>query len=333
MKHTVVFAQQGIYAGWPANHGSWQWGDEFLVGFLQGAYGKSSMHNVHGPLTKKLARSLDGGETWRVEDPNVDFEALFSSPAPEFSLDRAIIRVCGNYDHGGDDCPPGGGFYLSSDKGLTWSGAFSFNGLEDEFSKDIGSESIMNTARTCVLGDLVFLSSREQRSWGSDKTICCVHDGRRFTKIGEIDDPKGRVVMPAAAKVGSRIVVAARRRGGYRRECWIDSFCSDDGGRTWKDQGRISDTGGSNGNPPALIEIDGKLVCAFANRSDKQMQYSVSEDGGDSWSPPVVLRVSHNSDIGYPRLFKRSDGQIVCVYYWADNRDQHQRIAASIFKI
>lgn len=327
MDHRVVYAEPRVYAGWPANHGAWQWGDEFLVGFITGKYGKASMHNVVGQLTKRLARSLDGGETWAVETPNVDFEAMTSSAPPEFSMADSIIRVCGNYDHGGDDCPKGGGFYLSNDKGKTWAGAYAFQGLEDEFSGEM-----LNTARTCVLGDLVFLSSREQRSWGSDGTLCVRHDGKRFSKVGAIEDPKGRVVMPAAAKVEKRVVVAARRRGGYRQDCWIDSYCSDDGGKTWNEQGRIADTGGDNGNPPALIELDGMLVCAFANRSDKKMQYSISRDGGDSWSPPFVIRDSEYSDIGYPRLFKRSDGRLVCVYYFADWQRPHQFIAASIFE-
>lgn len=40
MEHRTVYAEHGMYAGWPANHGAWQWGDEFLVGFMRGPYKK-----------------------------------------------------------------------------------------------------------------------------------------------------------------------------------------------------------------------------------------------------------------------------------------------------
>lgn len=36
--HGEVYTELDIYAGWPANHGAWQWGNEFLVGFLRGKY-------------------------------------------------------------------------------------------------------------------------------------------------------------------------------------------------------------------------------------------------------------------------------------------------------
>ena len=29
--HGVVFADPVLYCGWSANHGAWQWGNEFLV--------------------------------------------------------------------------------------------------------------------------------------------------------------------------------------------------------------------------------------------------------------------------------------------------------------
>jgi hypothetical protein len=35
-RHIVVYKEPGRYAGWPANHGSWQWGNEIVVGFEVG---------------------------------------------------------------------------------------------------------------------------------------------------------------------------------------------------------------------------------------------------------------------------------------------------------
>ena len=36
VRHVVVYREEGRFAGWPANHGIWAWGDEILVGFSRG---------------------------------------------------------------------------------------------------------------------------------------------------------------------------------------------------------------------------------------------------------------------------------------------------------
>ncbi len=35
-RHVMVYHRPGQFAGWPANHGIWCWGDEILVGFSAG---------------------------------------------------------------------------------------------------------------------------------------------------------------------------------------------------------------------------------------------------------------------------------------------------------
>jgi len=70
--HVVVFQQEGRFGGWPANHGIWSWGDEILVGFEVGYFqAKERGHAIDysRPAEHVLARSLDGGQTWKVEKP------------------------------------------------------------------------------------------------------------------------------------------------------------------------------------------------------------------------------------------------------------------------
>ena len=72
LKNVVVFQQEGRFGGWPANHGIWSWGDEILVGFEVGYFRASDRgHSIDysRPAEHVLARSLDGGETWRIEKP------------------------------------------------------------------------------------------------------------------------------------------------------------------------------------------------------------------------------------------------------------------------
>ena len=325
MKHVTVYAEAGIYAGWPANHGAWQWGDEFLVGFLRGKYRRRSMHNVIEPFELLQARSMDGGETWRVESTGIPIQmGQVLQPAP---YGDSIIRVRGVYDHGGDYVAPCGGYYASQDRGASWAGPFAFCGIEGEFSG-----ALQCTARTRVLGDLVFLSKADAACWGTDDVLCVKRlDNGKFDKLGELPSGDARCVMPAVARVGERIVAVCRRRKTGRRGGWIEAFASDDGGHKWRSLGEVGVTGKNNGNPPALIERGGELVCCYGNRTDCQIVARVSKDLGESWSVPLVLRQGTEPDIGYPQLFKRSDGGLVCVYYWASEPMECQNIQASIF--
>ncbi len=71
--HRVVYREAGRLGGWPANHGVWSWGNEILVGF-SAAWFKERPADRHQqdpakPEEPRLARSLDGGETWAIEAP------------------------------------------------------------------------------------------------------------------------------------------------------------------------------------------------------------------------------------------------------------------------
>jgi hypothetical protein len=167
--------------------------------------------------------------------------------------------------------------------------------------------------------------------WGTDEVFCARHDGQRFEYLSSICADSARAVMPAVAAVGDRIVVTMRRRRNGRRDGWIDAFGSDDGGASWRFLSEVGVTGSHNGNPPALIAHGSQLVCAYGNRDERSILARSSQDGGATWSLAQALRSEGDPDIGYPRLFLRDDGQLVCVYYWADKANPVQHIASTIF--
>lgn len=70
MKHSIVHYEAGMFEGWPANGGVWNWGNEVLVCFYRGYYREySNTHCIDNnrPITIALARSINGGETWTVD--------------------------------------------------------------------------------------------------------------------------------------------------------------------------------------------------------------------------------------------------------------------------
>jgi hypothetical protein len=330
LKHSVVYKEQDIYAGWPANHGASQWNNEFLVGFLRGRYKRISMHNIAEPFQRVFSRSLDGGETWELEEPKSDLLCLQPEAPPAFKLDQVILRVCGVYDHGGEECYRSGGFYLSEDHGHEWRGPYAFAGLDDCFP-----QGMLCTARSRVHERLVYLSAGQESMWGTDYTFCATHDGKEFRFKSVVCEDDARAVMPAVARTGKRLVVALRRRKTAKREGWIDAYGSDDDGASWAFLSQIGVTGSRNGNPPALVALqDGRLVCAYGNRDFGSMVYAISDNGGKTWKSELFREGSESEkDIGYPQLFLRSDGTPVCVYYWADRNSPQQHIAATVLEL
>lgn len=333
--HRTVISHPKDYYGWPANHGAWQWGDEILVSYACGKFAPGArMHAVVGPLLKYQSRSLDGGSTWDHEVPNVDFEGVDPTSPPKFDVKDVILRFCGFYDHGGEACDSNGAFYLSRNKGKHWTGPFWLRGIQTLFD-----DPYRCTTRTCVLDDLVFLSRARRCKWGTDEVLCTRWTGEKFELVSHLPlsstlpqvniVEKGwipdRMVMPAVARLGNEIhVVCRRRRGAY---CWIDHCFSVNGGNSWSDPTHVADTGTSNGNPPALANLDGKLFCAYANRTKRSIDLRWLTGWG--WSSPISIRLGDCRDIGYPRLFPLSDGRLICIYYWSDNGTDPQRIEAT----
>jgi hypothetical protein len=71
-RHVIIYKEPGRYAGWPANHGAWQWDNEILVGFEIGHVKATEQYHAIDytrPEEHVLARSKDGGETWTIEKP------------------------------------------------------------------------------------------------------------------------------------------------------------------------------------------------------------------------------------------------------------------------
>ena len=70
IRHIEVYYEEGRFAGWPANNGVWIWDDEILVGFVEADHLTTDGFHTYDreSARNRYARSLDGGETWVIED-------------------------------------------------------------------------------------------------------------------------------------------------------------------------------------------------------------------------------------------------------------------------
>ena len=141
VKHIKVYFEPGRYGGWPANHGIWSWGNEILVGFTKGYYkdlGPTRHHmDREKPEIHMLARSLDGGAHWSIEDPGAKgfllIDGGFLQGIPREGANIPALRECtggiefthpdfaltvrtNNIDSGISR------YFYSYDRGKTWEG-------------------------------------------------------------------------------------------------------------------------------------------------------------------------------------------------------------------
>jgi len=368
-EHVTVVAEPDRFAGWPANNGAWIWeGRELLVGYASGGYAVQPGHNIVPPISLRLARSLDGGETWQAEAPE-GFTGEGGAPtdAPgeiDFSAPGFALRVMGAGYHGCED--PRGRWYYSLDRGRRWQGPYTLGALPD--APELRGWELTPRTDYVVCGPhecLLLLSARPRDRFGSDRTFCArtSDGGASFRFVSWVVPPEDpyRAVMPCTVRcnlpqVGNpraalerrgphvdTLVSAIRRREPGAERCWIDAYVSRDDGASWSFLSYVGDTGTANGNPPALLRLaDGRLCCVYGNRTRRRLvaRLSSPEGGaepGATWGPERILRDGYSSlekdeDFGYPRLVQRADGRLVAMYYWASARRPTQHIAATIWE-
>lgn len=337
--HGIVFEKEGRFAGWPANHGMWSWGNELLVGFDSGVWEfheKSHAINRAFPPDQLLARSLDGGQTWKIEQPpsldlpaGVKYQsypgakgpALQDSPGnidftrPGFAF---TARMTGN--------PGVSRFYYSYDRGKTWAGPYKL--------PDFGYKGTAARTDYIVNGkhDMLFFTTLA-KSNGKEGRVAATRTrdgGKTWTLESTIGpEPDDYAIMPASLRLGPKELYTAIRRKGF-----IEAYRSQDDGKSWTPEGQIAPEIGA-GNPPSLLKLrDGRLALIYGYRRPPfGIRARVSKDNGHTWGPEIVLRTDGgNTDLGYPRSVQRPDGKVVSVYYYNLDNAKVRFIASTIWQ-
>jgi hypothetical protein len=291
-----------------------------------------------------LARSLDGGLTWKIEEPATQGaliprgKAMHGSPVPgqeqpewldcpggiDFQHPDFAMTLRMTDTNVGPSC-----FYYSYDRGHTWKGPFRFPNL--------GTPGI--AARTDYLVEgpdtcLVFLTAA--KSDGKEGRPLCAKTtdgGKNWQLQGWITpEPAGYAIMPSTAWLDNGgLLTAIRCR--YEDKSWIDTYRSTDNGKTWSFASRpVVNTG--EGNPASLLRLrDGRLCLIWGQRRSPFSINAAFTSGERERRREYTLRSDGQSrDIGYPRAVERPDGTVVVVYYFCEEHSKERDIIATLWK-
>lgn len=341
MRHIVVFRKPGLYAGWPANNGVWIWRgvdgrDEIVVGFNVGEFDLSTkgMHpwNAVGQGSWLHARSTDGGETWSGPEPGLPVPATTPPPSPG-SIRFAQTDFALKCARSGDGIGSWSWFFISYDRCRTWQGPYAV--------PSFGLPGVAARTDYEVLADrkcLLFLTATNERRTPGRPFCALTTDAGATWAFHSWVGPEvpGRSAHPSHVRLpDGRFVVAVRRREDP--DHFMDLLISSDETATsWNVRSeRFVETGGHNGNPPALVRLaDGRLCVTYGYRAEPfGIRAKLSDDNGRTWTDPLVLREDGgNPDLGYTRTVQRSDGRILTIYYFNDHPDQERYIAATLWE-
>ena len=248
LKQVKVYSEPGRFAGWPANHGAWSWGDEILVGFSRG-FDRDNGAEYHidrdRPEDFLLARSKDGGGTWTIEAPQpagamVGTRGMRHAAMPPGVADEipSALRNPMNFSHpdfalavhmqshqGGASS-----YYYSYDRGKSWRGSFALPlfGQKGVMGR---TDYIVDGPRGCLL----FLTATKADGTEGRPFSARTSDGgltwQFLAFIGP--EPHGYAVMPSTVRVSPTDLVTTLRLRDFPRR-WIDAYASHDSGRTWE---------------------------------------------------------------------------------------------------
>lgn len=353
VKNVVVYQQEGRFAGWPANHGAWSWGNEIVVGFESGVFKvNKGIHAIDYSQKEEhlLARSKDGGETWTIEKPLSLLPPpggkMAGVPLPDGGKPAVDLKEPINFKHKDfamtfrmfDHNIGPSHFFYSYDRGKSWKGPFHM--------PTFGAKGVMTRTDYIVDGPktmTAFITAALENS--REGEVFCIRTtdgGVTWNKVGVVSTPtKGFSIMPSSLRLSDKVILSAIRRmeGGSEdsRENFIDLMRSEDNGATWKLVSRVTPLKtGNSGNPPAMVRLkDGRLVVTYGHRAEPySIRARVSADEGKTWGDEIILRADGGDrDLGYPRTVVRPDGKLVTMYYYNYGRDKERFIGATIWEV
>lgn len=348
VEHHKVYYEEGRFAGWPANHGIWNYGNEIVVGFVASDHKAQKGHTYDRLIPRdKYGRSLDGGLTWTIEDAyhrgqtgwrynnrladDVKVEPTTLTEKIDFSHPDLALTFLRQTNSTGPSH-----FYYSYNRGKQWNGPYML--------PNFGTKGVATRTDYIVDGpDQLTAFLTVAKSNEREGRVLCVRTedgGLTWNKLGFLGpEPEKFEIMPSSVRVGEKGFLTLVRARTVDSKSSIASYVSKDDGRSWKKIDPAVEDTGKGGSPPALVRMQNNdLALGYIVRQPTGSRVCVkfSSDDGQTWGPEIILRQDGaTTDAGYPKMIQRPDGKLVIVYYWNHAilrpESPYRYIAATVF--
>ena len=237
-----------------------------------------------------------------------------------------LLAVYGDYyaGKGWDGSPARLMAMRSTDGGRTWGEPWVVADRDEGSAGNVMSASLLWAKN----GDLLMVYHDKTPEMASKSMVLrrSTDGGKTWSIRIPVTDPtnKNRQIANNACLTrlsNGRIVLATREYvGGIR---WPYVCYSDDDGRTWRSGKHVPDPGltpeqkrGQNVNEPSLCELaDGRLLMTMRSIAGGQY-FSWSNDGGESWSRPVLSPLRGTCS---PAILRRIPGTEDILAVWTNS--------------
>ena len=308
------------------NKGLWPNLTKLPGGELAAAVYNHPSHGYGSNSDVELWVSADGGCTWafrsRITDHPDNPNAIRMNHAVGLNADGELVAIVSGYQEGQKlpllplQC------CLSSDQGATWK-----RHVLDVDRVPHGDVFLLPDGK--LVCPMYTRTSQQPRRYRS--SILFSGDGGRSwgeeTSIADASETHVLRCTSGALLAAARTPCLDRMDGVLPHGSGELLFRSEDEGKTWSPGKPLSPQGQENAHLAELA--DGRLLCSFTSRIPGLfgVVLRMSEDGGETWSCPVVLismpgRDWHKTDCGYPSSVQLDDGTIVTAYYFGPKRPE-----------
>lgn len=344
-QHSIVYRNEGEFAGWPFTSGFWTTADRHLVvGVKKRRVDYRNPRDVTHDETARIGpqimtlRSRDQGRSWGEQrdlfDMGADQAALFARGPRDYAAeqkldftDRNVLVASGSTPD--FFCRDGRAWIrVSTDGGLSWRPPI--------LAPNVGLPILSGHGSALARQDgvsLIFLTAVSADGVKRRPVVYASVDGGAFwtflsVMTPPIDDgaadgerhanfkfaayryfyPRGVVLQDG------RIVASLRCQRDPTSVIWTEIFASDDGGRSWGFLSRVNDWGAPG---DLALMADGRLACVYGYRLPPYgVRARISEDGGRRWGREIIIRDDGGSwDLGYPRVTEVEPGRLLTLYY------------------
>jgi len=274
--------------------------------------------------------SEDDGKTWRFRGRPAEHEPTTNrmNCAAGFAKNGDAVVLCSGW---ADRAPTGtlsgphrrvlrAWVCRSSDGGRTWSVGTEFPTAPDTAAGRNNELIPFGNIQIAADGSLCSAAYLRKDDMRECYLVRSRDDGRTWTEISPLN-PGGNETD--VRHLGGGHWLAASREFREKRDVHIELFASTDDARTWQRRMPLSLPMQVTGNLTTLA--DGRILASYGNRcwNNFGVDVRLSDDKGETWSPPIRIADCPRSDCGYPSSVQLKDGRVVTAYYTQVSEDFH----------